>query len=302
MSNHIETIRIMDGRLDPAEAQVWISVCPERATSITQARGRLVGPRCPYATTVEVAYPLREHSREYESTGTPRLFLRAIIPEPCFWDPQSPFLYEGVLELWQGDERCDQIQFTHGLRTLSLGPRGLRCNGRVLSLRGVAVGGCSEAEIRSLHQAGHNTLLASAGTDAEVWDLADRFGFLVLARIGNRAELKAEVQREGAFRDHPCCLGWVVTPEAVEDEVARIDAGNLPVPGSSQLLGMELKQSPAGPLPDGVSFLVAEENVLPQLAEIALPKTVLRRARAGGAAEGNSTGSGANILGWIDLP
>jgi hypothetical protein len=305
MTDRIQSFDVSTGRLDPAEAEVCISVRPERLFSITQARGRFVGPRCPYATTVEVAYPLREHSRDYESigfSGSPHLYLRAIIPEPSLWDPESPFLYEGVLELWQGGQRCNQVRFTHGLHTLALGPRSLRCNGRPLSLRGVALGSCSEVEARSLHQAGYNTLLASIGTDAAVWDLADRFGFLVLARIRDRAELKAETQRAQAFRKHPCCLGWVVTPEAVEEELARMVAQNLPDAYRGQFLGMELKQPPAGPLPDHVSFLVAEENVLPQLAEIALPKIVLRRAGAGGATERSTADSGGNVLGWIDLP
>lgn len=294
MTNRIQTIRAFNRRLDPAEAEVCVSVYPERLTSVTQVRGRLVGPRCPYATTVEVAYPLREHSREYESTGTPCMILRAVIPEPSLWDPESPFLYEGVLELWQGGERCDQTRFTHALRALSLGPRGLLCNGRPLSVRGRALGGCSEAEARSFHQAGYNTLLVSAGADAAVWDIADRFGFLVLARARDRAELKAETQRAEAFRKHPSCLGWVVTPEAVEEELARIVAEVLPGP-FGQLLGMELKQPPVVPLPKNVSFLVAEENLLPQLTDITLPRLVLRR-------ESDTAEAGPNLLGWIDSP
>src|SRR5437763_829243 len=170
MTNRILLIGASNVRLDPAEAEVWISIYPERLTSDTQGRGRLVGPRCAYATTVEVAYPLREHSREYKTTGQPSLDLdempsfrlRAIIPEPSLWDPESPFLYQAVLELWQDGQRCDQVRLTYELRTLNLGPRGLRCNGRPLSLRGVALGGCSEAEVRSLHQAGYNTLLVPA--------------------------------------------------------------------------------------------------------------------------------------------
>src|SRR5262245_50368134 len=116
MENRIRTVRVLDARLDPVEAEVWVTVEPERLTSTTQVRGRLMGPRCPYSTTLEVAYPLREHSRQYESEGPPRLTLRAIIPEPGLWDPQSPFLYQGPLELWQCDQRCDQVQVRHGLR------------------------------------------------------------------------------------------------------------------------------------------------------------------------------------------
>jgi beta-galactosidase/beta-glucuronidase len=136
MTNRIRHILVQDGRLDPAAAEVYVAVYPERLTSTTQVRGRLTGPRCAYASTVEVAYPLREHEREYESEGTPHVTLRVIIPEASLWDPESPFLYEGPLELWQGGQRVGELQLRHGLRWANLGPRGLRWNGRLLTVRG----------------------------------------------------------------------------------------------------------------------------------------------------------------------
>jgi hypothetical protein len=299
MTNHITTIRVMDRRLDPAEAEVWLSVYPERLTSVTQVRGRLVGPRCPYASTVEVAYPFREQSREYESTGIPRLLMRVVIPEASLWDPESPFLYQGQVELWQGGQRCDLVQVTHGLRTLTLGGQGFRCNGRPLVLRGIARGSCSEAEARSLHETGCNTLLAPAGADPALWDVADQFGFLVLARITDRAELKVESQRAEEFCKHVCCLGWVVAPRAVEEELARIVAQVFPDAIRGHLLGLELQQPPAGPLPESLSFVVCPEAVLPRLAALDLPKVILRE---GVNATPAPTAPPPGILGWISEP
>jgi hypothetical protein len=293
MTNRIQRISIME-RLDPVEADVWISVYPERLTSDTQLRGRLVGPRCPYATTVEIAYPLREHSREYESTGTPRLTVRAVIPEASFWDPESPFLYQGTVELWQGGERCDQVQVSHGLRTLTLGPQGLRCNGKVLPLRGAVRGAFSEAEARSLHQAGVNTLLVPAGTDATLWDIADRFGFLVLVRITSEVELKAELRRDRAFRTHACCLGWVVTPEAVAGELAQIAAEAVLTGGlEGGLLGMELKQQPAAPLSEKISFVLCAEPLVTEVAGLRLPALVWHEG------PGEPPSAAPGVLGWV---
>jgi hypothetical protein len=294
MTNRIESISVRDSRLDPAEADVWISVYPERVTSVTQVRGRLVGPRCPYATTVEVAYPLREHSREYESTGTPHLTVRVVIPEASFWDPESPFLYQGPVELWHGGECCDQVQVSHGLRTLTLGPHGLRCNGRRLALRGAVRAACSKAEARSVHQAGVNTLLVPAGADPTLWDLADQFGFLVLLRITNEAELRVEHQRAGAFRTHACCLGWVVTPEAVAGEPARLVAEALADgSGRAPLLGMEPRQPPAAPLSEKISFIVCAEPLVPEVAGLRLPALVLHEG------PGESPSAAPEVLGWV---
>ena len=102
---------------------------------MTQVRGRLTGPRCPYTTTVEVAYPFREHSRDYGEGGSPRLTLRAIIPEPSWWDPQTPFLYEGPVELWQDGRLVDV--------SLSVSP--------IVDRAGRIVGGQEDAADHRLH-------------------------------------------------------------------------------------------------------------------------------------------------------
>jgi hypothetical protein len=289
MTNRIRNIRVRNGRLDPAEAEIWLSVDPERLTSTTQVRGRLMGPRCPYATTVEVAYPLREHSREYESLGIPHLTLRVIIPEASLWDPQSPFLYQGPVELWQNGQRCDQVQLSHGLRTLNLGPQGLRCNGRLLPLRGVARTQCTEEDARQLHQAGCNTLLVPAtASTAGIWDISDRFGFFVLGGLTDQADFSRVKQ----LAPHVSCLGWVLSPEVWRDPLV---AHCLPHPVSvrQEWIGLELDQRPSGPLPEKIQFVACSEDLLPELGAIDLPKIVL-------GAKAGDRGTAPDILGWID--
>jgi hypothetical protein len=220
--------------------------------------------------------------------------VRVVIPEASLWDPESPFLYQGPVELWQGGQRCDQVQVSHGLRTLTLGPQGLRCNGRLLAPRGAVCGACSEAEARSIHQAGVNTLLAPAGTDPALWDIADRFGFLVLLRITNEAELRAEFKRARAFGTHACCLGWVVTPEAVAGDLARVVAEVLPdASGRDPLLGMELKQPPSAPLSEKISFVVCDEPLVAEVASLRLPVLVLHEG------EREPPCAAPGVLGWI---
>jgi hypothetical protein len=113
MANRIKDVSMFISRLTPTEAEVNITVFPESLSSTTQARGRLVGPRCAYAATVEIAHPLREQSREL--TDTPRIVLRALIPEPCLWDSESPFVYRCQVELWQDGQLCDQKSNDYGL-------------------------------------------------------------------------------------------------------------------------------------------------------------------------------------------
>jgi hypothetical protein len=110
MTNRIKEILIYVIRLDATVAELGISVLPDRVTNGTRVQGRVTGPRCAQATTVEVSYPLREASRQYYKEGDPCIRLHVAIPEPNVWDPISPFEYLCKLELWQGDQRCDQTE------------------------------------------------------------------------------------------------------------------------------------------------------------------------------------------------
>ena len=94
----ITNVEILDRGLDPAKAELWIQVQVARRSATTEVRGRLVGPRCQGATTVEVAYPLRPLPRTQEEAEN-TLTRQVIIPEPSFWDTENPFFYEVIVEL-----------------------------------------------------------------------------------------------------------------------------------------------------------------------------------------------------------
>src|SRR5262249_62180662 len=104
MRNRIRATNVEIRRLSAAEAEVWVIAELEVVNTGTELRVRLVGPHCPGVSTVQVAYPLRPPPRAAESPGS--LAVRALIPEPNLWTEETPFFYEGPLELWQDGQRC----------------------------------------------------------------------------------------------------------------------------------------------------------------------------------------------------
>src|SRR5262245_48142127 len=122
----LESVTVRNRVLNPAEAELWITAVPRDLLSVMELRGRLMGPRCSYSTTVEVAYPLRPLPRQPDNPR--QLIARVVIPEPSLWDPESPFLYQGPVEVWKDGNRWCETQLSHGLRQYHLGPRGLRWN------------------------------------------------------------------------------------------------------------------------------------------------------------------------------
>ena len=101
----IDQLTIEQKRLSTAVAELWIVVHVERIDASTQIRGALVGPRCANAETVQLAYPLKCIS----STGHAEniLIAKVVIPEPNFWTTETPFVYEGKVELWQDGKQAD---------------------------------------------------------------------------------------------------------------------------------------------------------------------------------------------------
>jgi hypothetical protein len=276
MTNRIRHVEVRDRSLSPAQAEVHVLVTPERRTPTTEVRGRLMGPSCPYSNTVEVAYPLRPLPGEGAT-----LVCRVVIPEASLWEPESPFLYHGPVELWEDGVRHDRITVSHGLRQVQLGPRGLRINGRPLTLRGRETERLSDDEALALRQAGCNLLVADAvGATAPLWEAADRFGFLVLGRVADADE--EALRRLAELERHPCCLGWLVP--APGELRAR-----LPV---NWRVGVEWDGVAA--LPPGVCFVVGREEA----AGAGLPLLV-----SGGAetyAQMSKRVDAPPLLGWLE--
>ena len=73
-----------------------------------EVRGRLMGPRCPGVSTIEVAYRLRPT----EVHGT----YQVLIPEPNLWAPEHPFRYEGPVEFWRDGQVICKTTISIGLK------------------------------------------------------------------------------------------------------------------------------------------------------------------------------------------
>jgi hypothetical protein len=214
MTNSILHVEVRDHSLVPTEAEVQVSVVPCVLNAGTEVRGRLMGPLCRFASTVEVAYHFRP---VLIPTARPSLSVRAIIPEASFWEPQSPHLYGGPIELWQDGQRCDRVQVRHGLRHLTLGPRGLRLNGRLLRLHGRAVESLDEPSALALRESGYKLVIVPV-TEAtrSAWDIADQVGLFVLGRVLDDTPLLGELAR------HPSCLGWLADGDASGVILSRV--------------------------------------------------------------------------------
>jgi len=261
MNEEFSVQSITDRVLTPALAEVEIAV----TGPADEVRGRLMGPSCRFSSTVEVAYPLRPVE------ALPAAILQATIPEPCFWEPQSPFLYHGPVEFWRDGKLRSKLPISHGLRSLALGPPGLRLNSQPHFLRAVCRERPTEAELLELRQAGCNALVAPA--DPDLWDAADRLGFLMIGRPSPAME-------RVALRQHPSALGWLL----------KQDDAVLPGWRDFGYLGLELDRPLAGPPPSWASFIVCPLEMTPSSPMLGLPRLVRSRSEVSAL---------PGLIGWI---
>lgn len=100
------TIKVEIIRLSPALAEIIL-----RAEGPGELRGRLTGPRCPRATTIEIAYSLRPYPNSDAECAA-----QVLIPEPVFWEEEFPYVYGGPIELWRDGKKIGEQWFEVGLR------------------------------------------------------------------------------------------------------------------------------------------------------------------------------------------
>jgi hypothetical protein len=269
--NRLKGIQHYRLTVSPAEAEIWFKVDAQEVTPGTEVRGRIVGPRSLFADAAESASPLRS-VRHHE--GEKALIARTAFPDPCFWDPQNPFLYRAVVELWQDGQCCDVSGFDLGFRVIDMHSGKVSVNQKPFLLKGMQSLPDSREEAVAKRQSGYNLILAAKG-QWHWWVKANPMGFLLLEKVAFATLTPFHI---GLVSHQPCSLGFILDKELLSRPQCEIESLLRSWQERGVFIGLELDQPPAQSLPNGLSFLVCPELMLPALTGISLPKLVLRNA------------------------
>jgi beta-galactosidase/beta-glucuronidase len=178
MHARIKSIVVCPIRLTPTEAELAIDVQCSELHATSELHGRLMGPSCLYSTTIEIAYPIKMQARE---RSQPILHGRVVIPEPAWWDAESPFLYHGPIELWEHESRVESVGLRLGLRHAEWKGDVLHWNGRLVVLKSQTLSEVDEPTLLSLRERGCNSVIVPATEAKNVWPSADRIGLYVFS-------------------------------------------------------------------------------------------------------------------------
>jgi len=194
-----KSLELFHGEASPAEARIYARVAAESEVSNLRSQmsltGQLIGPTCDFARTLPARIPFIQRYKDEQ------LLAEAIIPDPCFWTPELPFLYRAEVELRRGSEVLAEWSRITGIRRLGVRGKSLFFEGKRFVLRGQ----WSEFRISNLRSQIERaaalaretwTALVVSLPDDDVCDFASRRGILLIADLGRRQSGLSEMIKE----------------------------------------------------------------------------------------------------------
>jgi len=183
--------------------------------------------------------PFSSQGRTLPATSTlvdqgpgPTLLGQATLPDPCFWSPESPVLYEVTLRVLHDDREVAADVRRLGIRRLGAAERSFRFESRRWVLRGIAqerVTGLTKPDSHDFALDGWHELaatLVAQDPDDALCAAASHAGVVLLARLDTHGELWRDELRRLA---HWAAVGLVVLegPGAEPDVRVRSLAPNV---------------------------------------------------------------------------
>jgi hypothetical protein len=176
-------LEVFFGRTSDAVAYVYARLPGVPADGTCQLVGSLTGPHCQYAETLPAKSLLVDRGPGAS------LLAAAAVPEPCFWSPEMPHLYEVEVELRQGDRVLATAKRLFGFRNLGAAGGKLIYDAKRWVLRAVMADEVATGELADWRES-ITAMLVANPSDA-LCEQASRVGVLLVAEVthADRAEL-----------------------------------------------------------------------------------------------------------------
>lgn len=183
----LDNLTLMHADLTPAVARLRVSLPKPTAGGGWRLAGHLRGPRSAYAETLPATYPLRDLGAD------DRLLAECTVPDPCYWSPEYPLLYELRVELLEGGSVRDGVEQIVGLRRLGVRGSDLLDGARRWVLRAVQRRLALETTLAAWHDA--ETAMLVEGLDEQLLADASAWGVLVVTQLAGDDDLRNQLRR-----------------------------------------------------------------------------------------------------------
>lgn len=259
-----DSLQVFYGEATAARARVYARAARRPEHAGCRLTGRITGPHSALGATLSATVPLRDLG-----PGA-TLLAEAVLPDPCFWSPDSPASYEVEVTLHDADGQTLATATRHlGMRALGARGASFYLEGKRWVVRGVDRRCDPTASVEAWRVAWAALLVTSP--DEELCRQASEQGVLVVAWItGTSEDAVAELDR---------LSHWPAVGMAVIDCQEPCDQASLTAAAPNILLGQTWRGQSA--IPSWVQFLVAEAEPPAtfgdQLTQVGRPVVALRR-------------------------
>jgi hypothetical protein len=184
-----EHLELFCGEANSAEARIYARWNVDNRELQEAARpkisGQLIGPSCEFSQTLPAKHQFREIDRS-ENLQSATL-AEAIVPDPCFWTPDLPFLYRAQIQVHGGSEVAETDRII-GIRRLGVRGKSLFFDGKRFVLRALECK-MQNAELKSFLEQNQDflretwTALMLENPGDDVCEFASRRGLLLVADL-----------------------------------------------------------------------------------------------------------------------
>ena len=211
----LENLQIFYGDANAAETRLYVRLNGARRDEGLRLSGTVIGPECAYSHTLSATIRLIDRG------ATPALLAEAIVPDPCFWSPELPFLYRVSVGLGTLASNPPLVDRWMGIKPLGARDRRLVYAGATRVLRGGRPAEGESCNLSAWHAAEAAIDLENPGD--RLLEEASRIGVWVVARV---AQADAAVQLKRIAR-WPAVMLCVLPPEAELDAESAYDAAGV---------------------------------------------------------------------------
>ncbi len=269
----LTNVALLHGDLNSQQAHVyarWPGVLDQNEW---QLRGTITGPTNRLTRTLPAVVPLRDMGPGAD------LLARAIVPDPCFWAPGYPYLYDVRIELVTGNHVLANEHREFGMRMLGVVDDRIYLESRPWKLLGAKDTSADERDFGAWRDAALTR--RTWAPNQQACDQASHEGVMLIADItcevcADARKLARELTR---LSRHASVAIATLPATTVLTEQVRLTVPNLLV--AQRSAGREPITS--APWADLVVYEVEDEGfdtLAEQLAECRLPVVVQDRATA----------------------
>lgn len=188
----VSQLVVFHGDLNQNLAHVYVHLSVAGATNL-RLRGHVRGPRSALTRTLPASIPLTDLG------PGPSALARALVPDPCFWEPGRPFLYDVDVEVCHDDRVVGALHQALGLRRL-----GIQGGQLLWESRPWALLGCHDASVdASSWQAwrAQQMALVVPGPSEDLCRQASDEGVVLIAQLAaaTHDRLQQEIHRVGKW-------------------------------------------------------------------------------------------------------